>query len=329
MSNLSDPNRKIPGYTGDGSNQADEQSQRDLLNKMFAGMASALSPANTTVPFSKLGPIPGDTEAQRKILEEMYQKSLSGVTPPFPTAERSVIEKIKERVAKGLAKYGVTTDRKDLTHAQWLKHAQEEAMDLAVYLEKVMGECAPVSRDVEINHKGVALKLDRLCMDMLNALRDCFSATPRISAENLKPLVHEWSSRRFEIIEPTLKGGNSSSEDPYQCYWSRRALDAEAKLKDVKKELETAESYHRVKIDQIGERLMAATRDTISWVKMTKDTQPPPADSVCIITFCGVMRMAKYNNCLWEMRGFEPEKRRFEAVDAFLVIIRPSFLKQQ
>ena len=31
-------------------------------------------------------------------------------------------------------------DRKDLTKLQWLKHAQEEAMDLAVYLEKLIEE---------------------------------------------------------------------------------------------------------------------------------------------------------------------------------------------
>ncbi len=29
-------------------------------------------------------------------------------------------------------------ERKDLTELQWLKHAQEEAMDLAVYLEKLI-----------------------------------------------------------------------------------------------------------------------------------------------------------------------------------------------
>ena len=36
--------------------------------------------------------------------------------------------------------YSTTMDRKDLTKLEWLKHAQEEAMDLAVYLEKIIQE---------------------------------------------------------------------------------------------------------------------------------------------------------------------------------------------
>ena len=38
----------------------------------------------------------------------------------------------------GKNKYGVTMERNDLTNVEWLKHAQEEAMDLAVYLEKLI-----------------------------------------------------------------------------------------------------------------------------------------------------------------------------------------------
>ena len=47
----------------------------------------------------------------------------------------SVRTKLLERAARGLAKYGVTTERSDLTRRQWLQHAQEEALDSAVYLE--------------------------------------------------------------------------------------------------------------------------------------------------------------------------------------------------
>jgi hypothetical protein len=35
----------------------------------------------------------------------------------------------------GLRKYGTTTERTDLGPVAWLRHAQEEALDLAVYLE--------------------------------------------------------------------------------------------------------------------------------------------------------------------------------------------------
>lgn len=51
---------------------------------------------------------------------------------------QSVCAKFEHRAAVGLKKYGVTMDRDDLTELQWLTHAQEEAMDLVVYLEKLI-----------------------------------------------------------------------------------------------------------------------------------------------------------------------------------------------
>ena len=54
--------------------------------------------------------------------------------------EDSVAKKIQERAELGKNKYGVTMERNDLTKVEWLKHAQEEAMDLAVYLERLIQE---------------------------------------------------------------------------------------------------------------------------------------------------------------------------------------------
>ena len=51
--------------------------------------------------------------------------------------EDAVCEKIQQRAAFGLTKYGVSLERTDLTLDQWLCHAQEEAMDLICYLERV------------------------------------------------------------------------------------------------------------------------------------------------------------------------------------------------
>ena len=56
------------------------------------------------------------------------------------TIEQSVIKKIKARRKAGLVKYGVTMERGDLTIKQWLTHAQEEAMDLSIYIEKLLKE---------------------------------------------------------------------------------------------------------------------------------------------------------------------------------------------
>lgn len=52
----------------------------------------------------------------------------------------AVRQKLKDRSEVGLMKYGTTMDRTDLSFDDWLKHAQEEAMDLCVYLEKIMRE---------------------------------------------------------------------------------------------------------------------------------------------------------------------------------------------
>lgn len=49
--------------------------------------------------------------------------------------EDEVCRKIQARAEVGLSKYGVTLERTDLTELDWLIHAQEEAMDLANYLE--------------------------------------------------------------------------------------------------------------------------------------------------------------------------------------------------
>ena len=54
--------------------------------------------------------------------------------------EDNVIIKIAKRSIAGVNKYGTTMDRKDLSKPEWLTHAQEEAMDLGVYLERLIQE---------------------------------------------------------------------------------------------------------------------------------------------------------------------------------------------
>ncbi len=52
--------------------------------------------------------------------------------------EESVILKIQQRRDAGRQKYGKSMERTDLSELDWLRHAQEEAMDLAIYLEKLI-----------------------------------------------------------------------------------------------------------------------------------------------------------------------------------------------
>lgn len=52
----------------------------------------------------------------------------------------SVMAKYAQRSEAGLKKYGVTLDRQDLTIYDWINHAQEEAMDFTLYLERIRKE---------------------------------------------------------------------------------------------------------------------------------------------------------------------------------------------
>ena len=53
------------------------------------------------------------------------------------TIVESVIQQFKTRSEIGIKKYNTTLDRTDLNRFEWLQHAQEEAMDLILYLEKL------------------------------------------------------------------------------------------------------------------------------------------------------------------------------------------------
>ena len=61
--------------------------------------------------------------------------------------EKQVCQKIMMRSHKGKNKYGVTMERDDLNIHQWLDHAQEEAMDLAVYLERIKEDLEDLIQD--------------------------------------------------------------------------------------------------------------------------------------------------------------------------------------
>jgi hypothetical protein len=47
---------------------------------------------------------------------------------------------MRQRAEKGKETYGTTMDRDDLSTDEWLDHAIEEAIDLAIYLTKIKRE---------------------------------------------------------------------------------------------------------------------------------------------------------------------------------------------
>ena len=51
---------------------------------------------------------------------------------------QAVKEKFEQRSQTGIRKYNTTLERDDLNLIEWINHAQEEAMDLANYLETLI-----------------------------------------------------------------------------------------------------------------------------------------------------------------------------------------------
>lgn len=62
---------------------------------------------------------------------------IEGVSDPIVEA---VMERMARRSEQGMKTYGVPMTRPDVSTIEWLRHAQEEAMDLAVYLERVISD---------------------------------------------------------------------------------------------------------------------------------------------------------------------------------------------
>ncbi len=51
-----------------------------------------------------------------------------------------VLSRFNERSKVGITKYNTTLERTDLSTLEWLTHAQEEAMDFVLYLERLKDE---------------------------------------------------------------------------------------------------------------------------------------------------------------------------------------------
>ena len=66
-----------------------------------------------------------------------WKKDIKLEEPQQDTIVESVINQFRERSEVGIKKYGVTLDREDLSSLEWINHAQQEAMDFVLYLEKL------------------------------------------------------------------------------------------------------------------------------------------------------------------------------------------------
>ena len=70
------------------------------------------------------------------VLNKKWQNILNRIEDPDPIVA-TTIRRMQSRSAGGIKKYGVTMMREDVTTVEWIDHAIEEALDMAIYLERV------------------------------------------------------------------------------------------------------------------------------------------------------------------------------------------------
>mgnify|MGYP003137485386 FL=1 len=73
--------------------------------------------------------------------------------------EDEVCKKIQQRAAVGKKKYGVTMERGDLSLGEWLTHLQEELMDAAVYVQRLIEETSGLIESAV--HEAIAARQDK------------------------------------------------------------------------------------------------------------------------------------------------------------------------
>jgi hypothetical protein len=80
-------------------------------------------------------------------------QAVPGDFPPqdLIEVEDQVIAEIWQRRDAGRKKYGTTMERTDLSVTDWIQHAKEEALDFAIYLEKLKREVGKSREFVELN----------------------------------------------------------------------------------------------------------------------------------------------------------------------------------
>lgn len=86
--------------------------------------------------------------------------SAENTNPPTPTGtEAKVCQAIALRQQHGLNKYGVSVAENPLNFPQWLQHGLEEALDLAVYLQRAKDEYEKEYARISITAQIASLEL--------------------------------------------------------------------------------------------------------------------------------------------------------------------------
>jgi len=94
--------------------------------------------------------------------------------------EERVINKIRERRDAGLKKYGIGMERDDLSILEWITHAQEEALDFSIYLEKLKQMFGSITGETvglyqRHKEKTIMKTIEEINKELLTSIEDEYS----------------------------------------------------------------------------------------------------------------------------------------------------------
>tara|TARA_B100000029_G_scaffold387986_1_gene384045 strand:- start:16645 stop:16917 length:273 start_codon:yes stop_codon:yes gene_type:complete len=84
--------------------------------------------------------------------------------------EDEVCEKIQQRAEVGLKKYGTTMEREDFSDLDWMNYLQEELMDGAVYLQRMINNYQDMAKKITIAVDLLPEKELQLYIEAINEL---------------------------------------------------------------------------------------------------------------------------------------------------------------
>jgi histidinol dehydrogenase len=80
------------------------------------------------------------TNTQKKKKITMWTQTTTNEQIKEDSIVEAIRTQLKDRSDVGIRKYNTTLDRTDLSLLDWLEHAKQEALDFALYLERIKRE---------------------------------------------------------------------------------------------------------------------------------------------------------------------------------------------
>lgn len=114
--------------------------------------------------------------------------------------EERVIAKIRHRAEIGKAKYGTTLEREDLSAEQWLTHLQEELLDGANYIEKILA--GNIFKEKEESKANLLKQIDVMKNNIMRSNNILNMINSYSEVDNEK---HEFAISEFKFLEEWIK----------------------------------------------------------------------------------------------------------------------------